>query len=72
MESDYFRIMNLAIMLASSIAKEKVQEQKHLVNEKCRKPNFGACAYALRQLTEREGLIPPSDEEVEALVRQYW
>lgn len=66
MESDYFRIINLAIMLTTSIAKEKVQEQK------CRKPNFGACAYALRQLAEREGLTPPTDEEVEALVRQYW
>lgn len=72
MKNDYSGIINLATMLLNSMAEEKAQEQKHLANARCKKPNFSTCTYALGRLAEREGLTPPTSEEVEELVRQWW
>lgn len=72
MENNYSGIINLATMLINSMREEKEQEQRHLANARCRKPNFGTCEYALGRLAEREGLTPPTSEEVEKLIRQWW
>lgn len=72
MEKTYEGIINLALTLVNSMREEKEQEQKHLKNARCKKPNFGTCDYALGRLVAREGLEPPSYEEVEELVRKYW
>lgn len=72
MEKTYEGIINLALTLVNSMREEKEQEQKHLKNARCKKPSFGNCNYALDRLAAREGLEPPSYEEVEELVRKYW
>lgn len=72
MEKNYEGIVNLAITLVNSMIEEKEQERKHLKNARCKKPNFGTCNYALGRLAAREGLEPPSYEEVEELIRKYW
>lgn len=72
MKKTYEGIINLALTLVNSMREEKEQEQKHLKNARCKKPNFSNCNYALGRLAEREGLEPPTYEEVEELVRKYW
>lgn len=54
MEKTYEGIINLALTLVNSMREEKEQEQKHLKNARCKKPNFSNCNYALGRLAERE------------------
>lgn len=54
MEKTYEGIINLALTLVNSMREEKEQEQKHLKNARCKKPNFSNCNYALGGLAERK------------------
>lgn len=55
MEKTYEGIINLALTLVNSMKEEKEQEQKHLKNARCKKPNFSNCNYALGRL--RKGKV---------------